>query len=43
MEIVALILPLEETTVKNPSDSSGVTAGAIAGARAVVTAVALID
>ena len=32
METVTLILPLEATTVNNPSDSSGVTAGEIAGA-----------
>ena len=38
METVALILPLELTTNKNPSNSSGVTAGAIAGATASVTA-----
>ena len=38
METVTLILPLEATTVKNPSNSSGVTAGAIAGATAGVTA-----
>ena len=38
METVNLILPLEATTVKNPSDSSGVTVGAIAGATAGVTA-----
>ena len=36
---VTLILPLEATTVKNPSDRSGVIAGAIGG----VTAGALID
>ena len=40
METVTLILPLKATTVKNPSDSSGVTAGAIAGATAGVTAAA---
>ena len=37
METVTLILPLEATTVNNPSDISGVTAGAITGATAVVT------
>ena len=36
MEIVTLILPLEATTVNNPSNSSGVTAVAIAGATAAV-------
>ena len=40
METVALILPLEVTTVKNPRESSGVTAGAIAGATAGLTAAA---
>ena len=43
MKTVTLILPLEETTNINPSDSSGVTAGAIAEATASVTAEALID
>ena len=43
MKTVTLILPLEATPVKNPSDSSGVTAGAIAGATAGVTAGAVID
>ena len=38
METVTLIMPLEETTVNNPSDSSEVTAGAKAGATAGVTA-----
>ena len=37
METVNLILPLEATTVNNPSYSSGVTEGAIAGAIAAVT------
>ena len=32
METVTLILPLEATTVNNPSNSSGVTVVAIAGA-----------
>ena len=32
METVTLILPLEATTVNNPSDSSGVREGEIAGA-----------
>ena len=40
METVTLILPLEETTVNNPSDISGVTVGAIAGSTAGVTAAA---
>ena len=43
METVTLILPLEATTYINPSDSSGVTAGAIAGETAGVTAGALIE
>ena len=34
METVTLILPLEATTVKNPSDRSGVAAGATAGVTA---------
>ena len=38
METVTLILPLEATTMNNPSYGSGVTAGAIAGATAEVTA-----
>ena len=42
MKTVTLILPLEATTMKNPSGSSEVTAGAIAGATAGVTAGALI-
>ena len=37
METVTLILPLEATAVNNPSDSSGVTEGAIAGAIAAAT------
>ena len=40
MESVTLILPLEATTMSNQSDSSGVTAGAITGATAGVTAAA---
>ena len=40
METVTLILPLEETTVNNPSNSSGVIAGAIAGVIEGVTAAA---
>ena len=40
METVTLILPLEATTVNNPSDSSGLTAEAISGATAGVTAAA---
>ena len=47
MKNVTQILPLEATTVNNPSDSNGVTAGAISGAiagvTAGVTAGALID
>ena len=47
MKTVTQILPLEATTVNNPSDNNGVTAGAIAGdtagATAGVIAVALID
>ena len=42
METVTLILTLEERTDINPSNISGVTSGAIAGAIAVMTAVALI-
>ena len=38
MKTVTLILPLEETTVNNPRNSSGVTVGAIAGETARVTA-----
>ena len=40
MQTVTLILPLEATTVNNPSNSSGVTAGAKSGATAGVTAAA---
>ena len=40
METVTLILPLEATTVTNPRDSSGVTAGAISGSIAAVTVAA---
>ena len=40
METVTLILHLEAKTVNNPSNSSGVTEGAIAGATEGVTAVA---
>ena len=40
MKTVTLILTLEATTVNNPSDISGVTAGAIAGATAGVTSAA---
>ena len=43
MNTVTLILALEETTVNNPSNIGGVTAGAIAGATAGVTEAALID
>ena len=47
MKTITLILSLEATTMDNPSDISGVTAGAIsgaiAGAIAGVTAGALID
>ena len=43
METVTLILPLEATAVNNPSDSSGVTEGKIAGAIEGVTAGALIE
>ena len=43
METVTLILPLEATTNINAIDSSGVTAGAIAGETAGVTAGALIE
>ena len=46
MKIVTKILPLEATTVNNPSNNSGVTEGAIAGeiagATSVVTEGALI-
>ena len=34
METVTLILPLEATTVNNPSDSNGVTEGVKAGGTA---------
>ena len=40
MKTVTQILPFEAMIVNNPSDGSGVTAGAIAGATAGVTAVA---
>ena len=43
MKTVTLILPLEKTTVNNPSDSSGVAAGLIAGVIAVITSRALIE
>ena len=51
MKTVIQIIPLEATTVNNPSDNNGVTAGAIAGATAGeiagasagVTSGALID
>ena len=43
MKTVTFIMPLEETTVNNPSDSSGVAVGAIAGETAGVTVGALID
>ena len=47
MKTVTQILPLEETTLNNPSNSSGVTAGvtagAIAGVTTGVTSEALID
>ena len=47
MKTVTLILTLEATTMKNPSNRNGVaaeaTAGAIAGAIAGVTAGVLID
>ena len=43
MKTVTLILPLESKTNINPSNSSGVTVGAIAGETAGVTAGALID
>ena len=41
MDTITLIMPLEATTVNNPSDSSGVTDGAIAGATAGVTTAAV--
>ena len=40
MKTVTLILLLEAMTVNNPSDSSGVIAGAIAGATTAVIAAA---
>ena len=40
METITLILPLEATTTANPSNISGVTAGAISGATAGVIAAA---
>ena len=43
MKTVTLIMPLEARTDINPSDSSGVTAGAISGTISGVTAGALID
>ena len=43
METIALILPFQATTVNNPSNSSGVTAGAISGEITGVTAVLLIE
>ena len=43
MKTVTLILTLEATNVKNPSDSSGVTAGAISGETKGVTEGALIE
>ena len=43
METVTLIMPLEEMTMNNPSESSGVTAGEIEVATEGVTAGALID
>ena len=42
METVTLILPIEATTMKNPSDSGEVKAGEISGATAAVTEGALI-
>ena len=41
MKTVTHIMPLEATTVNNPSNISGVTAGAIAGATAGVTSGAI--
>ena len=41
MKTATLIMPLEATTDINPRKSSGVTAGAIAGATEGVTAVAI--
>ena len=43
MKTVILILPLDATTVNNPSDSIAVSAGVRAGQIAGVTAGALID
>ena len=43
METVTLILTLEATTVKNQSNSSGVTAGEIAGATAAAAEQQQID
>ena len=43
METVTLILPLEAMTVNNPSDSSEVTEGEIAGEIAGVTTGELIE
>ena len=43
MKTVTLILPLEATTMNNPSNGSGVTEGAIAGATVGVTEGALMD
>ena len=43
METVTLIIPLKVTTNINPSNSSGVTAGAITGEKSAVTAVAVIE
>ena len=43
MKTVTLILPLEAMTVNNPSDSSVVTVGAIAGTIEGVVEGALID
>ena len=43
MKTVTLILPLDATTVNNPSNISGVTVGAIAGVTARVRAGELID
>ena len=43
MKTITLILPLEATTVNNPSDSSGVAVVVTAGAIEGVTEGALID
>ena len=43
MEAVTLVLPPEAMTDIHPSNSSGVTAGLIAGATAGVTTVELIE